>query len=419
MSAVQLEVVDTLDAVDAGEWTALTGADPFTDHAFLALLEATGCASAATGWLPRHLLLRRAGRLVGAVPVYLKSHSRGEFVFDHAWAQAYERHGLTYYPKLVVAVPFTPVAGPRLLVAGDAEVPADMGAADEVRALLAQGLIELTRRSGASSVHVLFCGDADRTALHEAGFLIREGVQFHWRNQADETGARHASFDAFLATMSHDKRKKLKQDRKRVASAGITFRWLEGAELTPAHLAFFYACYERTYEAHWSSPYLSADFYPRLHAAEPDRLMLVLAERDGAPVACALNVKGRDPGDGVRVYGRYWGTTEFVSGLHFETCYAQSIDYCIARGHAVFEGGAQGEHKMARGLMPVRTHSAHWIADRRFADAIGDFVGREAQAIDGYVDELQASSPFKASGAATSGASVTAPLGHPPDTDAA
>lgn len=370
---VRIDIVDSLDDLATAQWDALAGSDPFTGHTFLHLLQQSGCATQATGWMPNYLLLREGSVLRGAVAAYLKSHSRGEFVFDQGWAEAWERVGGRYYPKLVVAVPFTPVEGPRLL-SGDAEY----------KRLLADALIDQARRERLSSIHVLFAHEPDLAILREAGFMIRTGVQFHWRN------AGYASFEDFAASLTQDKRKKLRQDRRRVSDAGVTFRWIEGAALDDGILEFFYRCYQDTYDRHWGQPYLTLDFFRCLHAADPQRLLLILAERGGQPLACALNVKG----DGV-LYGRYWGTREFVPGLHFETCYAQAIDYCIRHGYRVFEGGAQGEHKMARGLLPVRTHSAHWIADDRLAAAVDDFLQRETQAVDAYVQALGNSAPFR------------------------
>lgn len=363
----------TLDGADAAEWDALAGGNPFVSHRFLSLMGATGCAAPQTGWHPQFLLLHRGDELVGGAPCYMKTHSRGEFVFDQSWAQAFEQHGLAYYPKLLIASPFTPVQGPRLLAKDD-----------EARAALAQGVVRLCAVAEASSAHVLFVEEQDRDALVAAGFMVREGVQFHWRNEG------YASTDEFLARLSHDKRKKLKQDSRYVAEAGITYRWLEGEALRDDHLEFFYECYANTYREHWSTPYLSLEFFKRAHAERALHMVLMLASREGKPVACALNVRGQGA-----LYGRYWGATEFVKGLHFESCYMQSIAYCIAKGVEVFEGGAQGEHKMSRGLMPTKTFSAHWVADRRFAAAIEDFLERETAAIDGYVEELEQASPFK------------------------
>lgn len=376
---LKIEITPSLGMVPAAEWNALAGANPFTQHHFLHLLQETACATPDTGWTPCHVLLREQGMLQGVVAAYLKTHSRGEFVFDQSWAQAYQQHGLDYYPKLVVAVPFTPVAGPRLLARNPGYRP-----------VLIQALMALAEQAQASSIHVLFPAEEDLAALKEAGFMVRESVQFHWRNAVDAAGAGYANMDAFLATMAQEKRKKFKQDRKKIQAAGISFSWLEGNALDAQALQFFYHCYQNTYDRHWGKPYLSLEFFIRLHQSAPDTLMLVLAHREGVPVACALNVRGQNV-----LYGRYWGWTEPVPGLHFETCYGQAIAYCIDRGLALFEGGAQGEHKMSRGLLPVKTFSAHWVADRRFAKAIADFLAHETQAVGSYIEVLGQSSPFK------------------------
>jgi len=373
VAEAEFSIIDSLDSVSPEAWQALAGDNPTLAYTFLHALHETRCASDRTGWSPRFLLMQRDGQLVGAMPMYLKAHSRGEYVFDHAWADAFHRHGVAYYPKLLSAIPFTPVTGDRLLAASD-----------EDRLLLARVALQVAKSLQASSLHVLFPGERDRQTLADAGYMLREGVQFHWEN------AGYADFDAFLASMKMEKRKKIRQDRRRVQDAGIRFRHLAGTQITAEVLRFFYDCYVLTYEAHFSKPYLSYAFFARILADTPDSLMLVLAERDGAPVAVALNLVG-----GNVMYGRYWGTTEFVSGLHFETCYVQSIDYCIRRGIAKFEGGAQGVHKMSRGLVPTPTWSAHWIADPRFADAIADFLQQEVAAMDEYIDELAEHAPFK------------------------
>jgi len=373
-SEYTIRISASLDHVPEAAWQEMAGRNPFVGYRFLRLLQSTGCASEKTGWHPRFLLLYRGDDLVAGAPCYLKTHSRGEFVFDQSWAQAFAQHGLEYYPKLVVAVPFTPVEGPRLLARDD-----------EARAALAQAIGGLCGPAGASSAHVLFINKEDRSSLQGAGFMVREGVQFHWRNDG------YASMEDFLSRLSHDKRKKLRQDSKYVARAGITYQRLEGRRLTDEHLNFFYLCYSNTYREHGSTPYLSAEFFSRAHDEGVLDLLLVLASRGDEPIACALNVKS----NGV-LYGRYWGTTEFHKGLHFETCYMQSIAYCIEHGILAFEGGAQGEHKMSRGLMPIKTYSAHWVEDPRFSRAIFDHLKSEALAIDGYVDELGKASPFKA-----------------------
>ncbi|VVE47531.1 GNAT family N-acetyltransferase [Pandoraea anhela] len=372
-SSVEIHVVDSIADVPAADWNALAGSNPFVGHAYFSALHTSECACARTGWQPRFLLMRREGALVGAMPLYLKSHSRGEYVFDHVWADAFERHGLRYYPKLLSAVPFTPVTGPRLLAR-----------THEDRVLLARGAIQFARQADVSSLHVLFSEPDDLAALSDAGYMQREGVQFHWKNEG------YADFDSFLASMNQQKRKKIRQDRRHVIDAGVTFSWLRGAEIDDAALDFFYACYENTYREHWNAPYLTREFFAQVHRDMPDALLLVIAQAEGERLACALNVVS----DGV-MYGRYWGTRKFVSGLHFETCYMQGIEYCIAHGLKAFEGGAQGIHKMSRGLLPTPTWSAHWIADDRFAQAIGDFLDRETAAMDEHIVELEAHTPFK------------------------
>lgn len=373
MAEPEFTIVDSLEGIDPAAWQRLAGDNPTLSHVFLSALHESGCASDQTGWSPRFLLLHREGVLQGAVPLYLKTHSRGEYVFDHSWADAFHRHGLAYYPKLLSAIPFTPVTGSRLL----AHTPQDS-------VLLARAALQVARQLDTSSLHILFPDAASKQALAAAGYMLREGVQFHWENHG------YADLDAFLATMKMEKRKKLRQDRRRVHDGGIHFAHLAGAAISDEVLRFFYSCYVATYQAHYSRPYLSLAFFQRLLAEMPDKLMIVLAKRGDTPVAVALNLVG-----GNVMYGRYWGTTEFVSGLHFETCYVQSIEYCIRHGIASFEGGAQGVHKMSRGLVPTPTWSAHWIADERFADAIADFLAQETAAMDDYIDELAEHIPFK------------------------
>jgi len=367
----RLRVADSLAGVSAAQWNALTGGNPFLRHEFLAALTDTRCASASTGWQPQFLLLERNGALAGAMPVYVKSHSRGEYVFDWAWADAYARHGLAYYPKLLCAVPFTPVTGPRLLAADDA-----------ARSALAAAALAAAREF--SSLHVLFAPQAEAQTLQQAGMLLRRTVQFHWRNEG------YGSFDEFLARMSHQRRKNIRQERRRVREAGVSFRWLQGAQISERDWAFFHRCYAGTYAAHGSRPYLSQEFFLRIGASMPEHLLLVLAERQGAPIAAALDVIGADA-----LYGRYWGALEHVPLLHFEACYYQAIEFAIARGLRRFEGGAQGEHKLFRGLLPVETLSAHWLAHPRFASAIEDYLEREALGIARYVNELKEHTPFK------------------------
>lgn len=361
------------EQIDAQAWDALAGPFPFQRHAFLHAMQKRGCTTQQTGWRPCALLMHEAGELTGAMALYLKSHSRGEYVFDHAWADAFERHGLSYYPKLLAASPFTPVAGPRLLATSP-----------ERRQQLAVAAIEVAKQLQVSSLHILFPTPDEARALRHAGYLVREGVQFHWHND------HYPHLEAFLARMTHDKRKKIRQDRKRVERAGVHFEIRRGAEVTEDDLDFFYACYANTYLQHGSAPYLNRAFFGDLHRDQEAGFVLVLAYRAGEPLACALNILGDDV-----LYGRYWGTMDFVPGLHFETCYLQAIEWCITQGVTRFEGGAQGEHKMARGLVPVPTCSAHWISDPRFYDAIDDYLQRETQWIDEYRDDLAQHVPFK------------------------
>ena len=366
-----LRVADSLAGVSAAQWDALAGGNPFVRHAFLDALISSGCASARTGWRPQFLLLERGGALAGAMPLFVKTHSRGEYVFDWAWADAYARHGVEYYPKLVCSVPFTPVTGPRLLAADDA-----------ARERLAAGALAAAREF--SSLHVLFAETREAERLASKGMLLRRTVQFHWEN------AGYADFEAFLARMSHQRRKNIRQERRRVREAGVTFRWLRGAEIGAREWAFFHRCYANTYAAHGMPPYLNLDFFRRAGDSMPEHFLLVLAERGGAPLAAALDVVGGDT-----LYGRYWGAVEHVPLLHFEACYYQSIEYAIARGLARFEGGAQGEHKLFRGLLPVETLSAHWLAHPQFARAIEDYLERESAGNARYVNELNEHTPFK------------------------
>jgi predicted N-acyltransferase len=366
-----VRIVDSLAGIDRDEWNALAGPQPFLRHEFLSALIETGCASAKSGWLPQFVLLRRAGSLAGAMPLFAKNHSYGEYVFDWAWADAHERHGVDYYPKLVCAVPFTPVRGARLLATSAND-----------RNTLIKAALELAR--DASSLHVLFAREADAEALAEHGFLLRRTVQFHWHNDG------YADFDDFLRRLSHARRKNIRQERRRVGEAGVRLRWLEGAAIERRHWEFFNRCYRGTYAAHRSTPYLSLEFFLRLGAALPEHMAMVVAERDGRPIASALFVR-----DAERLYGRYWGAIEHVPLLHFECCYYQAIEYAISRKIQIFEGGAQGEHKLFRGLMPVQALSAHWLAHPKFARAVESFLEREGAGVARYVDELAEHSPFK------------------------
>ena len=374
-----LRVDDSPAALPRQAWNRLLdaspGPTPFMRHEYLQALHESGSAVAGTGWQPMFLSAWHGDELLAACPAYLKSHSYGEYVFDWAWAEAYHRHGLAYYPKLLVAVPFTPVPGSRLL-ATDADS----------RALLAQGLLGLARETQASSLHVLFGDDADQAALAAAGCSVRQGVQFHWTAEGDE------SFAGFLARLQRDKRKKIQQEQRRVREAGIAFDARTGAALTTEDWDFFYRCYQLTYRAHRSKPYLTRDFFARMAAEMPEHWLMFIARRGGERVACSL--VALDPPRRA-AFGRYWGTVEQVPNLHFDACYYQPLAWCIEHGYERFEGGAQGEHKMARGLMPTPTASSHWLAHPSFASAVDDFLAREGEAMSGYMDELHEHAPFK------------------------
>jgi uncharacterized protein len=353
-------------------WNALAEHVPLLSHEYFSALHDTGCAAPATGWEPRFLTAWDRATLVGAMPLYAKSHSYGEYVFDWGWADAYRRYGRRYYPKLVCAVPFTPVPGARLLAP----------LAITRRALLERAMIELRR--GYSSLHVLFIDDAQMREAAASGMIAREGLQFHWSNDG------YRDFADFLAAMSHDKRKKIRQERRKLAEAGVTFERRIGRDIRDADLAFFFDCYRRTYRAHHSTPYLSLEFFARIRETLADHVMLVLGLRHGERLCAALDVF-----DDSTLWGRYWGTREFVSGLHFEACYYQAIEFCIERGIESFEGGAQGVHKLARGLLPVATHSLHAIADRTFGNAIADYCARERVDVAHSIGELESASPFR------------------------
>ncbi|MBG6075053.1 GNAT family N-acetyltransferase [Polaromonas sp. CG_9.11] len=444
-----IRILDSPLAVNTGEWNALLATqsqdgilNPFMRHEYLAALHASGSATLKTGWTPRFVTLWQGDTLVGACALYLKAHSYGEYVFDWAWANAYAQNGLDYYPKALVAVPFTPVPGARLLARDHAE-----------RALLVQALVAWCDEQKLSSLHVLFAADDDVKACEDAGLMLRHTVQFHWTNSAPTLAAAHsalppeseflrpplgenrdgglcepesgfscrpfASFDDFLMTLSQEKRKKIRQERRKVRDAGITFRWSLGPQISSADWDFFYRCYERTYLEHGNAPYLSRDFFHRMENSMPENWLLFVAEHEGTPIAssliavsarpdCAIGIidaknfaaepesAGNTSFQGLTAYGRYWGALARVDCLHFEACYYQPIEWCIAHGFQSFEGGAQGEHKMARALLPVKTTSAHWLAHPSFADAIERFLEREGAGIDHYLEDLERRSPFKA-----------------------
>jgi len=379
---LSLSIVEGMAAVGRAEWNAVANpsgesCDPFLDWDFLEALEASGCAAADTGWGPRHILAHDgAGRLVGAAPLYIKSHSRGEFVFDHAWADALHRAGGRYYPKLLCAVPFTPVTGRRLLAA-----PGPRRAA--IQRALARAAVELAADAKVSSVHFNFLEEASWRALGAEGLLLREDQQFHWINHGYKT------FDDFLAALASRKRKMLRRER-RDAQEGLTIERITGADLTKKHWDAFFRFYMDTGGRKWGSPYLNREFFALLHERMADKCLLVLAMDGTRPIAGALNMIGSDT-----LYGRYWGRTEERPFLHFEVCYYQAIDFAIEHGLGRVEAGAQGEHKLARGYEPTLTHSAHWIAHAGLRDAVARYLDREREAVEEGIGELNEFSPFR------------------------
>ena len=372
-------VVGGIDAVPAAAWDACAGDDnPFVSHAFLKALEDSGSATAEVGWAPYHVVVEDArGTIVGTVPAYLKSHSYGEYVFDHAWADAFARAGGAYYPKLQVAVPFTPVTGPRLMVRAGAD-------AATVRRALVAGCVEVARRAGVSSLHVTFPTEAEWRALGVVGFLLRTDRQFMWRNRG------YGSFDDFLADLTSRKRKAVRRERREALAEGLTVETLTGAAITSAHWDAFYRCYIATSAAKWGHPYLTRAFFELLGETMADRVVLVMAANEGRIIAGALNLVGSDA-----LYGRNWGALEHHRFLHFELCYYRAIDHAIANKLSRVEAGAQGPHKIARGYLPELTYSAHWIENRGLRDAIADYLDHERPAVDAEVEALADHAPFR------------------------
>lgn len=403
-SAIELRVVPEIAGITADEWDSCLqnsdlnaqadaspdllhgqaeGLNPFVCHAFLSALETSHCVGGRAGWLPQHLTLRSAeGRLLGAVPCYLKSHSQGEYVFDHAWADAYERAGGDYYPKLQVSVPFTPATGPRLLVHPDAD-------AESTRATLAQGLIALCQQRQASGVHATFLPPADLAVLSANGFLRRTDQQFHWENPG------YSSFEDFLNALSSRKRKFIRRERREALAPGISIDWLTGSDLTESAWDAFFDFYMDTGSRKWGRPYLNRTFFSLIGESMRDRILLVMAKRAGRYIAGAINFIGAGT-----LFGRHWGAIEHHPFLHFEVCYYQAMDYAIAHKLPRVEAGAQGEHKLARGYAPVTTHSAHYIADPGLRRAIADYLKRERTYVDAAGQELAAYTPFRKTAAA-------------------
>ena len=383
-AAVEVSILSGVSEISEADWNACAcpeaqdggrPLDPFTTHRFLTALETSGSVGEGTGWMPRPMVARAAGQVIAVAPLYLKSHSQGEYVFDHGWAEAFERAGGRYYPKLQGAVPFTPVSGRRLLTRPGHEAAG--------RAALLQAMAEVAEGAGLSSVHLTFCTEDEVTAATGAGWLHRTGMQFHWTNRG------YGSFDDFLADLASRKRKALRKERERAQGFGGTIRALTGDAILPEHWAAMWAFYQDTGGRKWGRPYLTRAFFDALHALR-DEVLLVLAERDGIPVAGALNLIGREA-----LFGRYWGCLEDHAFLHFELCYHQAVDWAIAHGLDRVEAGAQGEHKLARGYMPVTTHSVHRIAHPGLRRAVDDYLQAERPAIAAEIEALAALGPFR------------------------
>ncbi len=378
---IDVSVIGSLADIAASDWDSCAcpeaahgrAVDPFTTHRFLSALEESGSVGQGTGWEPRHLIARVDGDVVGVMPLYGKGHSQGEYVFDHAWADAYERAGGRYYPKLQAAVPFTPATGRRFLVRKPG-----------VQAALMQAAISLAERNQVSSVHVTFCTEAEATQGRKAGLLHRLGQQFHWYNQG------YADYSAFLAQLSSRKRKALRKERRIAQGFGGQIVQLRGSDILPEHWDAFWQFYQDTGRRKWGRPYLTREFFDIVQRDMRDDVLLVMCERNGRWVAGALNFIGQEA-----LFGRYWGCIEDHPSLHFEVCYHQAIDYAIANGLKRVEAGAQGEHKLARGYLPTAVHSLHWIADTGFRQAVAQYCDAEREAVDEDIDIMTAYGPFR------------------------
>jgi predicted N-acyltransferase len=374
---MQVTVHDSITMIDRADWNRLAGDDyPFLQHEFLALAETTGCVDTATGWQARHLTIHDGKHLRAAMPLYEKHHSWGEFVFDWAWANAYDQAGLDYYPKLVSAVPFTPAPSRRLLLAEHSDIEAAQG--------LLSAAIALAGKTDCSSLHVLFPLEDELSLLSDAGLLLRKDCQFHWHNN------NYRSFDEFLATFTAVKRKKVRRDRRRVRESGLQFRRLRGTEIDAATWSIVYELISQTFLLRGNTPYYSEDFFRGIAEQVPENVLVILAEFESVAVAAAVFFESDE-----RLYGRYWGSNGHFDALHFETCYYQGIDYCIETGKLVFEPGTQGEHKISRGFTPVSTWSAHWLAHEEFSHLIARYLDEEGKHIEHYIDAVDSRAPYK------------------------
>ncbi|MEP2530221.1 GNAT family N-acetyltransferase [Shimia sp.] len=382
---IEIEMHATLDSVTAQDWDACAcpevadggrARDPFTTYRFLKALEDSGSVGPGTGWQPRYLTARLSGQVIAAAPLFAKSHSQGEYVFDHNWAHAYERAGGRYYPKLQMAVPFTPVSGRRLLTRPGFEATG--------QSALVQGAVQVAADNELSSLHITFCDDTEATAGAAMGLMLRTGQQYHWVNQG------YADFDGFLASLSSRKRKNMRKERATAQAFGGEIICVTGADIQPEHWDAMWRFYQDTGARKWGTPYLARSFFDIAHETLRDDILLIFAMRDGVPVAGAMNMIGRDC-----LYGRYWGCIEDHRCLHFELCYYQAIDWAIAHGLDRVEAGAQGEHKLARGYLPVQTQSLHWIGDPGFAEAVGNYLTAERAAVTEEIEVMTAWGPFR------------------------
>ncbi len=379
---IDITLHDAVSEISAADWDALANPaggrplDPFTTHRFLTALERSKSVGTGSGWQPRPLVARLNCQIIAAAPLYAKAHSQGEYIFDHNWADAYQRAGGRYYPKLQIAVPFTPATGPRFLT-----LP---GLEDTGRAALIAGAIQIAEQNRLSSLHVTFCTEAEAEAGEVQGMMRRTTQQFHWENRG------YSTFDDFLTSLTSRKRKAIRKERAQAQGFGGTIRCLTGDQIEPAHWDAFWRFYQDTGARKWGTPYLTRAFFNEIHATMRDDVLLILAEDDGRPVAGALNFIGRDT-----LYGRYWGCVEDHPCLHFELCYYQAIDWAIRHDLSRVEAGAQGEHKLARGYLPTPVHSLHWIADPNFAKAVGQYLQSERRAIDDEIEVLTAYGPFR------------------------
>lgn len=373
----RMSIINSLKDVNQKQWDALIqlqeNTNPFLSFAFLHALHESGSACEKTGWKMTYICLWRKDQLVAAMPLYEKTHSYGEYVFDWAWADAYHRNGFDYYPKLLCAIPFTPVSGSRLLAINTT-----------VKQILLSALINYQQSGNYSSTHILFPSQQDADLLCGSGYLLREGIQFHWRNND------YTNFEDFLSGLEYKKRKNIRAERRKIKLSGIEFQHVEGKAMTALDWAIFKRCYDQTYIDHRSSPYLNLDFFQRIGAAMPENIHLIFAKKGSTPIAASLLIH-----DKKTVFGRYWGCLESIPCLHFETAYYQAIEFCIANKIETFEGGAQGEHKMARGFLPQKTYSAHHLTEVRFSNAVEEFLQREKTGIDHYLNDLNERTPYK------------------------